>query len=121
MHVGVTWVTARPRQPKRRPAEAPVSLLRISVRALYCSSSDLQSVRMLARNSWSAAMAAAVASMSSLALATLSRRSARSASARVVYNRFIMFISVIILSIICIIQFSLFFLVLVSFVVVFLV
>mmetsp|Transcript_23602 Transcript_23602/g.60156 ORF Transcript_23602/g.60156 Transcript_23602/m.60156 type:complete len:301 (-) Transcript_23602:835-1737(-) len=61
-------------------ASATTSSLRVLERALYCSSSDLQSFCMLARKPWSASMAAVVDSRSSLAFAAWSRVSARSAS-----------------------------------------
>mmetsp|Transcript_4164 Transcript_4164/g.12668 ORF Transcript_4164/g.12668 Transcript_4164/m.12668 type:complete len:302 (-) Transcript_4164:7-912(-) len=61
-------------------ARATISSLRVLERALYCSSSDLQSFCRLTRKPWSASMAAVVDSRSSLAFAAWSRVSARSAS-----------------------------------------
>mmetsp|Transcript_55307 Transcript_55307/g.144216 ORF Transcript_55307/g.144216 Transcript_55307/m.144216 type:complete len:279 (+) Transcript_55307:800-1636(+) len=59
---------------------ATISSVRTLTRALYCASSCWQSFCMLARNSWSASMAAVVSSLSSLALAAFSNVSASSAS-----------------------------------------
>mmetsp|Transcript_4165 Transcript_4165/g.12671 ORF Transcript_4165/g.12671 Transcript_4165/m.12671 type:complete len:302 (-) Transcript_4165:7-912(-) len=61
-------------------ARATISSLRVLERALYCSSSLLQSFFMLAKKSWSASMAFVVASLSSSAFACLSKVSAKSAS-----------------------------------------
>mmetsp|Transcript_61052 Transcript_61052/g.164336 ORF Transcript_61052/g.164336 Transcript_61052/m.164336 type:complete len:236 (+) Transcript_61052:951-1658(+) len=77
--------------PKRSRASSSVKIFNVSPRAtsssprileraLYCSSSDLQSFCRLTRKPWSASMAAVVDSRSSLAFAAWSRVSARSAS-----------------------------------------